>query len=82
MSFAALARSTRAANDTTRVQINNIPKKVILLTLISIYKAKIKKKKKKKKKKINYIQISNKFYVFLMNTSRSQLNLRYITEQV
>ena len=39
MSFAARARSARAANDTTRAQINNIPSKshvIPLLLLINL----------------------------------------------
>ena len=39
MSFAALALRARAANDTTRAQINNIPSKshVIPLTLVAAF---------------------------------------------
>ena len=40
MSFAALALRARAANDTTRAQINNIPEKshVIPLFMITVFK--------------------------------------------
>ena len=34
VSFAALARSARAANDTTRAQINNIPEKSHVIIII------------------------------------------------
>ena len=34
MSFAARARSARAANDTTRAQINNIPEKSHVIPLL------------------------------------------------
>ena len=33
--FAALARSARAANDTTRAQINNIPEKSHVIIIIN-----------------------------------------------
>ena len=36
MSFAALALRARAANDTTRAQINNIPSKSHVIPLISL----------------------------------------------
>ena len=43
MSFAALALRARAANDTTRAQINNIPSKShFIVLLLSIYAAKLK----------------------------------------
>ena len=35
MSFAARARSARAANDTTRAQINNIPEKSHVIPLFN-----------------------------------------------
>ena len=40
VSFAALALRARAANDTTRAQINNIPEKSHVIIILSINKAK------------------------------------------
>ena len=37
MSFAARARSARAANDTTRAQINNIPEKSHVIPLLTLF---------------------------------------------
>ena len=47
MSFAALALRARAANDTTRAQINNIPSKShVIPLLITLIKEKDKDKRK------------------------------------
>ena len=37
MSFAALALRARAANDTTRAQINNIPSKSHVIPLLTVH---------------------------------------------
>ena len=68
MSFAALALRARAANDTTRAQINNIPEKSHVIPLLQST-AQVQEKK--------HLSSLNKYFMKVFSTGLCMLQMNF-----